>query len=191
MSELITNKILNFITHYKKLESNDIQIYTYGILLILSDLSNFLIILVPSLFLHKLSVGIVFITIFCLIRRYSGGYHCSSNIKCNITYLMIYIMMLLMLQQPNFINSQKINILYYLSSIFIIFLAPISRNRYFNEKILIKNKVLTINGVILTILLKSIVNKEYSFVITYVVICVFLLMLIELLFRRWKNEFYN
>jgi len=177
--------------HYKKLDAGNIKIYTYGIHLILSDLSNFLIILVPSLFLHKVNVGITFIAIFCLIRRYSGGYHCSSNLRCNMTYLMIYLTMLYMLQQPNIVNNQKVDILFYLSSIFIMLLAPVSRNRYFNGKTFKKNKVLTIIGVLITILFKGSANKEYSFAIAYIVIFVFILILVELIFRRWKNETYS
>lgn len=191
MTELILNQILNFILHYKKLDAGNIKIYTYGIHLILSDLSNFLIILVPSLFLHKVNVGITFIAIFCLIRRYSGGYHCSSNLRCNMTYLMIYLTMLYMLQQPNIVNNQKVDILFYLSSIFIMLLAPVSRNRYFNGKTFKKNKVLTIIGVLITILFKGSANKEYSFAIAYIVIFVFILILVELIFRRWKNETYS
>ena len=66
------------------------QIYKYGVQILLSDLSNFLIIIVPSLIFNKLSEGIVFLITFISIRRYCGGFHCSSCLRCNITFLMIF-----------------------------------------------------------------------------------------------------
>lgn len=55
------------------------EIYKYGVQILLSDLSNFLIIIVPSLIFNKLSEGIVFLITFISIRRYCGGFHCSCK----------------------------------------------------------------------------------------------------------------
>lgn len=66
--------------------------YVYGweiILLTLLEITNILII---GLFTNSLGNAIIFLVTFVLVRRYTGGYHANTSLKCNICLVLIYLL---------------------------------------------------------------------------------------------------
>jgi len=74
-----------------ELDDFDLQaISAYGIELLLSNIVNyFLIILIGALF-HRIMAVFVFLVIFNCLRKYIGGYHCNTYLRCNITFCLIF-----------------------------------------------------------------------------------------------------
>lgn len=115
--EYISNIIINYITNYICLEN--INIYKYGMQIILADISNFMVILIPSIILNKYIEGMIFFITFVGMRRYCGGYHCSTCLRCNICFMIIFLISLLSVRIPKeFINPIFIiSIIYILLSV--------------------------------------------------------------------------
>lgn len=113
----ISNAIVNLFASDEEVERRDI--YKYGINILLSDLSNLLVIIIPSLIMNRLLEGVVFLITFISIRRYCGGYHCSSCIRCNISFLCIF---LLSLMSYN-IEIVTLHVIFALSVITIIYIT--------------------------------------------------------------------
>lgn len=95
----------------------DIDIYRYGIEIIIADVSNFFVILIPGFILHKQSEAIIFLVTFICIRRNCGGYHCSNCFRCNICFLSIFLLSLLSNKYESFI----FNIIFIICFVFLFF----------------------------------------------------------------------
>lgn len=72
-----------FIKH-QNLQYNKVEIYRYGFFVILSNLLLFLITIVIGIALDILLSSIVFYFSFFIIRQFAGGYHASTETKCEI-----------------------------------------------------------------------------------------------------------
>lgn len=82
------NKLSNYLT--EKLLSNgtisdeDKELYIYGLFMLLSQIMFFIITCIFGLVLNCIIESIIFYIAFQLIRRYAGGYHASTETKCEI-----------------------------------------------------------------------------------------------------------
>ena len=82
------SKLSNYLT--EKLLSNGIiidedkELYIYGLFMLLSQLMFFIIACIFGLLLKCLFESIIFYIAFMLIRRYAGGYHASTETRCEI-----------------------------------------------------------------------------------------------------------
>ena len=82
------SKLSDYLT--EKLLSNGIiidedkELYIYGLFMLLSQLMFFIIACIFGLLLKCLFESIIFYIAFMLIRRYAGGYHASTETRCEI-----------------------------------------------------------------------------------------------------------
>lgn len=82
------SKLSNYLT--EKLLSNgtiideDKELYIYGLFMLLSQLMFFIIACIFGLLLKCLFESIIFYIAFMLIRRYAGGYHASTETRCEV-----------------------------------------------------------------------------------------------------------
>lgn len=82
------SKLSNYLT--EKLLSNgtiideDKELYIYGLFMLLSQLMFFIIACIFGLILGCVLESIIFYIAFQFIRRYAGGYHASTETRCEI-----------------------------------------------------------------------------------------------------------
>lgn len=82
------NKLSTYLT--EKLLSNgtisveDKELYIYGLFMLISHLMFFIIACIFGLILGCVFESIIFYIAFQFIRRYAGGYHASTETKCEI-----------------------------------------------------------------------------------------------------------
>ena len=67
-----------------------IEVYIYGLELIISSLIGESIVLILGLILGRLIETIIFIVLIKFIRIYSGGFHAKTYIVCNIVFIISY-----------------------------------------------------------------------------------------------------
>lgn len=79
------------------IESSDIEIYAYGIELLLATGVNILIVFVESFLFHRLLAGIFFLLGFIPLRTTAGGYHANTHIGCCSVFIGIYSVCLIIL----------------------------------------------------------------------------------------------
>lgn len=124
------------------------EIYSYGLQLLICDLSAFVVIVLYALVSNTASDSLIFILTFCIVRNYSGGYHCKSNLRCNVVFLLTYCV---------YLYCSKINYdyfhIYIVSIIIIISLSPIDdtkkripKNKFRKYKCVVYINLILINA---------------------------------------------
>lgn len=79
--------ILRFLLRQNVIENGEdsIAYCRYGIEITISSLFNVLLIIIIGLLFGLVIDSIVFLVIFINMRRYTGGYHASTYLRCNTT----------------------------------------------------------------------------------------------------------
>ena len=92
MISFFTTRILDFLKFSEAIEcdENNLDIYKYGIEITLSTILNILIILILSLIYGSFFTGIIFLLVFIPLRKFTGGYHADTYMKCNIVFAILY-----------------------------------------------------------------------------------------------------
>lgn len=80
-----------------KLDDQDAQdICAYGIEITLSSIINYLLLLMIGYLTQSIIPAVIFGVVFTIIRLYIGGYHCTSYLRCNLTFCLIYTLVLIL-----------------------------------------------------------------------------------------------
>ena len=103
--------IINWIMYHnvawwivKKLEHNNAElnktesqeICAYGIEITLSTIVNYVLLFAIGLVFKSIISSVIFGIVFTTIRHYIGGYHCTTYLRCNLTFCGIFISVLLL-----------------------------------------------------------------------------------------------
>ena len=80
LSIYLTEKLLSNGT----ISNEDKELYIYGLFMLMSHLMFFIIACIFGLILGCVFESIIFYIVFQLIRRYAGGYHASTETRCEI-----------------------------------------------------------------------------------------------------------
>lgn len=67
------------------------EVYVYGLELVLSFIFSTLAILFIGILLNAIDIAIIFLTVFIALRRFTGGYHAPTYLRCKLTTIGIYI----------------------------------------------------------------------------------------------------
>lgn len=124
MEHKIACKIGHKLVERNIAESTYEEVYVYGLELIISFISTVLLITLIGFIANQIISAIVFIIIYVLLRRFTGGYHANTHLKCKLCTLALYIAVLFL---SNLIDT---NLVAYLvlacaGTIIIIVFAPI------------------------------------------------------------------
>ncbi len=93
-----------------KLDKTESQeICASGIEITLSTIVNYVLLLVIGLAFKNIISAVIFGIIFTTIRHNAGGYHCTTYLRCNLTFCVIFISVLML--GEILLNLVNINIL--------------------------------------------------------------------------------
>lgn len=146
MIKKLSDILLKYLIKSDVIESNkeSIDYYRYGLEITISSTLNIILILLVGIISHNFTESIAFLICFVPLRQYTGGYHANSYLKCNITFVSLYILLLFIYH----LTSAKIDFYIELLSVLfsnIIFLTecpfehknkPLSDNQKHKHKIL-------------------------------------------------------
>lgn len=79
-SEIITDKLIT----QKYIDAEDKELYVYGFFMCITHLMYLLFVLILGTAFGCIFESLVFYISFQFIRRYAGGYHASTELRCNI-----------------------------------------------------------------------------------------------------------
>lgn len=82
---------------YGESAEEDIDIYAYACEAVLALLVNILVCLVIAFLFGRVMEGLVFISGFALLRRYTGGYHAKSHFACIMIFSIVVVCAMLLL----------------------------------------------------------------------------------------------
>jgi accessory gene regulator B len=142
MIKFLSDKITCYLEENKLINSEDNEVCSYGLEVLISSLTNSVIILILGIILNKFIQTVVFVSCYCYIRQFAGGYHANSHGKCIFTFLCMYLITILVIGNINYIPLKfviiAISILNWLS---IYLLVPVEHvNNPLNNSEVVKNK---------------------------------------------------
>ena len=198
MIHLISENLTKFIYNNIQIENDMRDVYKYGIEVTISSTLNIILIILASTIILDITFGIIFLIVFVLLRSFSGGYHANTYFKCNlvfvITFLSVYGVNEIII---NFLDLQNIFALLgtvgLLSLIIVVVFSPV-KNKH---KLITANqaKKCRIKAVIVYFFLSVIAlivicsdNIEYGAFIIITLTAVAVMILIEIIKRRYKHE---
>lgn len=94
----IAKRIVEFYVKNNAIEltADNIEVYQYGVEVGLSSLCNLLVVFVIGFVFQSLLASVIFLLIFLLIRRHTGGYHADSYLKCNVIFGTVFFLILIL-----------------------------------------------------------------------------------------------
>lgn len=129
----LANIIADFFIRKEWAEKEEREIYQYGSEVIIATALNILIVIVSGLIFHELKYASIFYIAFLLLRRYCGGYHAETHLKCNTIFAANITTVLIIIKNVDLIQIDFIILAVLVSSLIIFVLSPITH----------KNKPLT------------------------------------------------
>ena len=91
MVNKLSKNVAVFFMENDLIQKDEIDIYIYGLQLIISSIIGISIILVAGIIFERFKDSLIFLFIFIIMRQYSGGYHADSYLKCNLFFISIFV----------------------------------------------------------------------------------------------------
>lgn len=93
IAEIVSEKIIVY-NH----NSDDKDIYIYGLQIILNTLISICAVLLLGAFFHEFTGAVLFLISYCSVRLFAGGLHASTNNRCMMIFISGYIITYLILK---------------------------------------------------------------------------------------------
>lgn len=180
----------------RKLIKNEIidkslaEIYTYGFEILLSFLTSTFVIIAVGLILHRIISTLTFLIVFILVRRFTGGFHASTYLKCKIFTVSVYLIVIFLSSFCN-INSWMFLILGATGLCVICRLGPIENsNKPLTDKEKIKYRHISIilfETMTMLGYIAAYINSEFSNTVFYTLLSIIILMLYAILDEKEAN----
>ncbi len=180
----------------KNIISSDMKsVYVYGISLIINDIIDFAVILIPAIIAGRFIYGVVFLLTFCITRIHCGGFHAKKSWICAGIMLLTFIIICLCVEITTSIYGVILNVI--INSISILIMLPIipveNPNKKLDADVKQKNKKI---GIIVTssFAVQSIVLTVYNIqegaVISFTLLSVAVLAMVGKILNQGgeKNE---
>lgn len=111
MLEYLSDKIAKVLVSQKIISDCDMDVYAYGLSLLLSFFFNTVIMFVIGIITHRLVETILFLIVFVILRSFSGGYHADTFLKCMIITFSTYALVI-------GLSAVKVSLIVYLAVLF-------------------------------------------------------------------------
>ena len=176
----LVSQIVNFITEQDVIsDESDVQdFYRYGIEISISSLLNIVLVVIAGILIHHIIESIVFLTLFILIRSFTGGYHADTYFRCNLLMWTTFILTAL----ANSIFSNKFSLLIIIvlicvTELIVSILGPIeNKNKPIDDSKRIKLKII---GIVITLIINCTgVFLSRSYLGTMIILTTFLIALL-------------
>lgn len=155
MLEILSRHITQWLIKKKVILEDDSEVYEYGLFQLIMNVIDICTIFLLAICFQEIFSVICFVVSFALLRKYAGGYHANTVLRC---YLVTTIATVLAILWIKFVVVPFIVILgiWVVSGITIVLLAPVSnRNKILDdvEYVVYRKKALSIWGVECVIML--------------------------------------
>lgn len=173
---LIKNKII---------DNTKLDIYIYGFEIMISNIICFGIGLLIGTVFSEFAECIVFLSVFVMLRRYCGGYHAETYLKCDTIFTINILLVMTILKVISFYPIYIHFIIDCISIVSVFMLAPVE-NKYkpLTEDAKKKHKLWATIISLIIITISSVlcfINIKFAAVIDMALITVALSMIIEFL----------
>lgn len=84
--------LTKFVGSYINIPSEMADVYRYGFEITISSILNIVLILCCGIITHDVLACVVYLFVFILIRIFTGGYHATSYLRCNIIMVVSFLL---------------------------------------------------------------------------------------------------
>lgn len=177
------NIMADFFINNNIVKYHEREIYRYGTEVIISVFINFFIVFLCGIILGEIIAAIVFFYVFLLLRRYCGGYHADTYLKCNLIFSANIVFVLICIKNSEYFNNLFVFFSTITSVLLTIALSPIiNKNKPLSENKIGKYRKLSIFIMIIMALLVYfllLVSRSLALTISLSMFSVSVAMLIE------------
>lgn len=181
MTHMIAGFVASILEKNKLIDGEDSIFYQYGFEILIDAVLQTILLLIIGILLGKPMETLVFLIIFTSIRKYSGGYHANTKLKCTLTSTFV---MLISIGLPIIFENRIIYALLALLAIIIIWIfAPVEHpNRPLTDDTIkhcrIYSRALTlVLGVVILVL--NIYKPKYAYTASLSVFMVAILIIVQ------------
>lgn len=191
MIEKLSQRILQYLLHSGVIEdiNDEKEYYQYGIEITISSILNVVLILGIGLITWNIFESLIFLLLFIPIRQFTGGFHAITYFKCNLSFCIVFSLILILYHFTGAILNTYLSILItFICVLLIIAECPIeNKNKPIPEERKKFHKIMaallsTIYGII-GIVFTAISNK-YGALILYTLAAVAMLIIAAMLQDR-------
>lgn len=185
MVESFANKITSFLICSKVIEEKEYDLYLYGFKTLIAFIVNIIVILFVGYILNRFKETVLFLLCYCPIRQFTGGYHADNYKKCLLSFVIIYIANISMIEALAYSKLENLIILIlFISYIGICSLSPLEhRNNPLNKNERRRYRKVSIflaSIVLLLVLVGLNFTKTYKYSIyaASAIICIFIMLIL-------------
>ncbi len=122
LSKYLTEKLLS----KGSITESEQELYIYGFFMLLSQLMFFIFVCILGFILGCVIESIVFYIAFQFIRRYAGGYHASTEARCDIMSSLSLLACIVVIKLSKIYDFQTVLLfITIISAVCILFLCPL------------------------------------------------------------------
>lgn len=135
--EKLASAITDYYIRKNIIDAAKRNIYIYGFKLIISDIVNFIVIILLGLLVNCELESVVFLITLCGLRVFTGGFHAKTFFVCRLSMMITFI---LVMATSNLLIESGVNYIYIgflniISTIIVALLAPVQNP---NKKLEVK-----------------------------------------------------
>lgn len=86
----LSNRLTDFLIEKNVISIEQKEIYTYGLECLIARIGTILYLFILSICLHAFCQAVIFYFVFLVMRKFSGGYHATTYVRCNVLYLLTF-----------------------------------------------------------------------------------------------------
>lgn len=125
--EKLASAITDYYIRKNIIDAAKRNIYIYGFKLIISDIVNFIVIILLGLLVNCELESVVFLITLCGLRVFTGGFHAKTFFVCRLSMMITFI---LVMATSNLLIESGVNYIYIgllniISTIIVALLAPV------------------------------------------------------------------
>lgn len=191
MIERLSEYILKFISDNTDIDDNISEVYQYGIEITVSSILNILLVIFFGLITGDVIRSAVFLASFIPIRSYSGGYHANTYLRCNLIFVLTFLLVVLLSRISEALigfNLIVYIILFAVSFLPIIIFAPVKNaNKKLSVAMIKKSRILSVVLFLFSVLISMFLiffKINYGIVMVMTVAAVSVMIIIEIFMQR-------
>lgn len=190
MIKKLSQRILQYLLHSGVIEdtNDEKEYYQYGIEITISSILNIILILGIGMLTWNILESMIFLLLFIPIRQFTGGFHASTYFKCNLSFCILFSLILILYNFTGVLNTYLSILITFICILLIIAECPIeNKNKPIPEERKNFHKIMaallsTIYGIV-GIVFTAISNK-YGALILYTLAAVAMLIIAAMLQDR-------
>ncbi len=92
MIHKLASKLTEFICSHQKIPPDMVEVYSYGFEIAISSVLNFVLVSCCGIVLGDILASIIYLFVFIFLRLFTGGYHATTYLRCNITMIVSFLL---------------------------------------------------------------------------------------------------